>query len=132
MNTHIRNRFTAFKVEELRQKVRYYQNGNFPELKEHTGCTQAELLEMAEKALRNFDRESWQPTKQEKANYLRRIAIETREDADAFKDSDACAKWGALRVCVYCIQELRKLYPELNIYTNHWLSLAKPIKLNNL
>ena len=132
MNTHIRNRFIAFKIQELKQVVDYYQNGYFPELKDYTGLSQAEHLEMAKKALRDFDRETWQPTKQEKANYLRRIAIEARREADAFVDSNIFIKWRRLRVCVYCIQELRKLYPELDIYSNHWLSLAKPIKLNNL
>jgi len=130
MKTYLKNRFTAFKVQELMQTVRYYENGYFPELKEHRGFSQAELLEMAKKSLRDFDSESWQPTKQEKANYLRRIAIEAREEADTC--SDVGIKWGALRTCIRCIQELRQLYPELNIYTNHWLSLAKPIKLNNI
>ena len=132
MNTYLKNRFIAFKIQELIETVRHYQNGYFPELKEHTGFSQEERLEMAKKALRDFDRETWQPTKQEKANYLRRIAIEARREADAFVDSNIFIKWRRLRVCVYCIQELRKLYPELEIYTNHWLSLREPIKLNNL
>ena len=132
MNTYLKNRFIAFKIQELIQAVRHYQNGYFPELKDYTGLSQAEHLEIAEKALREFDRETWQPTKQEKANYLRAIAIETREEAGAFRDSNIFIKWDALRRCVHCIQELRKLYPELNIYTNHWLSLRKPIKLHNL
>ena len=132
MNTYLKNRFTAFKVQELIATVRHYENGYFPELKEHTGFTQAERLEVAKKALRDFDRETWQPTKQEKANYLRGIAIEAREEADAFRDSNVYVKWDALRRCIHCIKELKKLYPELEIYSNHWLSLRKPIKLNNI
>ena len=124
-------RFAAYKREELNHTLIYYKNSYLPELRETAGFTQQERLEMAEKALKDFNPKTWKPTKAEQANYLRRIAIEARREADVFLDSNVYIKWRRLRECIEAIQELRTLYPSLELYSSHWLSLPKPIKVKD-
>jgi len=141
MNKELINFAISNKIAQLKNRVSYYENGYYPELKECTGFSQYEHLEIAKSKLAEFivDVSDYRKTlnvqylgfsKTETANYLRLYAIEQREQANDFKDSNVYIKVRSLRNCINALNELKTLIPELNIYSNHWLSLRKPISLN--
>ncbi|HBH23969.1 MAG TPA: hypothetical protein DDY13_11165 [Cytophagales bacterium] len=128
------------KIQGLKAVVSYYKDARLPEHKEIHGYSQAEALNRAEEKLESFliDVRNYQEhkrfelleiSKQEKANYIRSYAIDQRQKADDFRDNHYI-KFASLRRCIKAIQQLKGMYPELGIYSNHWLSLHKRISLN--
>jgi hypothetical protein len=45
---------------------------------------------------------------------------------------EVLAKWMFLRQCIDCLNVLKALIPGIDIFSNHWLSLRKPINLSQL
>lgn len=130
----------AKKLEALRAKIHYYQTAFLPEIRDYTGSSQSEHLERAKKALEEFKiaindyKESGQESylnlsENEKANYIRVYAIEQREQARNWADSNIFIKWRSLRNAVIATNELKGMLPQLNIYSNHWLCSRTKISL---
>jgi hypothetical protein len=138
MKTEIKVFCVAEKIATLKNRVSYYQNNYLPEIESYTGSNQFQHLDRAKKDLDDFlDSYKWNKldatfealTLNEKANFIRLYAIKAREQADNFKDSNLWIKWRELRACVAACNELRGLIPQLKLYSNHWLSIRKPIAL---
>ena len=129
----------AKKIEGLSNLVKYYETAFLPESYEYTGTTQSQKLERAKQDLESFKvdllhyREHKRfdlldITKSEMMNYLRLFAIEKLEQANDFKGNPFIVG-RALRACIKAIQELIKLEPRLEIYSNKFLASRTVIKL---
>ena len=129
------------KIEALKAIVSYYDNGFYPELRELTGSDQYTHRDRAQKKLDDFlvdvndcrvsgHTSYLKFTDTERANYLRVYAIEQRELADTWADSNVFIKWRSLRRCITALNMLKEMLPDLGIYSNHWLASRNIIKLN--
>lgn len=130
------------KLKGLINKVKHYEQSYLPELREYTGFTQHEHLDMAKEELERFrvgvndynltgNELFLDFTPTEKANYIRLYAIEQREMAADYS-SNPYIKVRALRRCVFALTELKRLVPELDVYSNHWLASRKIINIKQV
>lgn len=140
MDSEIINFAIGKKLEQLNHLVSHYENSYLPELKSATGMSQSEHLKIAKENLNEFKVSVNDYRKSDHSQYLgitgnellnlvRLYAIEQRELADEWADSNIFIKWRALRRCVFAIKLLVKMKPELEVYSNHWLSSRVKIKL---
>ena len=127
------------KTEALRAVVTYYETNHLPDLIETTGRSQAERLNSAREDVNSFkvDVNDYRHhkrfdlldiSKSEMSNYIRLYAIEARETANNFP-SNPLIKWMFYRQAIDAIHELKSLLPELEVYSNNFLSSRVKISL---
>lgn len=120
------------KLAELNQKLRHYKDNYLPDIYSYTGSTQAQHAEKAAQALDAFksniaayrhtgNTDFLGFTRHELANYLRSFAIEQYETAQDWNGINIYIVLPALRKAVKALNELKKLVPELNIYSHRYL-----------
>tara|TARA_R110000772_G_scaffold46279_5_gene105700 strand:+ start:1915 stop:2313 length:399 start_codon:yes stop_codon:yes gene_type:complete len=119
----------SFALRLQTEVVEYWENKHDPELKHNTGRSTYERAEEAREKLKNMETDLLPDvTKEFFANYLRKEAIEARRTANDFP-GNPWIKWGQLRRVIELLKDLKTLIPDLEIYSNHWLSLPKKISL---
>jgi len=140
MDKDIINFIITEKMGHLNRIVSHYKDSYLPDIYEYTGGNQQQHLESAKENLQRFKvnvndfRETENfillgITKTEQANYLRLYAIEQREQAEDWKGCNVFIYIRSLRNCIKAIQLLKGLYPELEIYSNKFLSSRNKINL---
>ena len=127
----------ANKIESYNSLISYYKNSYLPELKQYAMLSQAEYLERYEQERKDFisDANSGIPLKNlkihpsEAMNFLRTEAISQREKAKDFS-TNIYLVMRSLRTCIKICQLLKEFEPKLEIYSNYWLCINRPINLN--
>ena len=128
------------KLKSLNEIVNYYKNAYLPDIYEYTGNTQQKHYERALQKLNDFHRnvkdfgnhgrfDLLEIGEAEMLNYIRLFAIQKREQADDFKHNPLI-KIPSLKKCIEALNLLKQLKPQLEIYSNHWLSTRNAISLN--
>ena len=124
MNKTLQSQVISRHIQTLNAKVRYYENLYDPESKHNHGFSTQEYAERARKELEDFKDsvkylsfDKLDISRSNKANYLRAYAIECYDMARDFSEN-AYLVMRRLRECVEIRQELIKMYPELEIYSN--------------
>ena len=136
MRQALQSRVISSHIQSLRCEVTYYENLHDPELKHNTGFSASERAEFARKELKDFidsvkymSFDKLEISKSEKANYLRAYAIECYDMACDFKDNPYLVM-RRLRECVEIRQELIKLYPQLETFSNRGICTRVTIRIN--
>jgi hypothetical protein len=128
------------KLKSLNKVVEYYKNSFLPDIYDYSGRSQQQHYESALKKLNEFHRDVKDFKKHgrfdllkigetEMLNYVRLFAIQKREQADDFK-YNPLIKIPNLKKCIKALNLLKQLKPQLEIYSNHWLSTRNEILLN--
>jgi hypothetical protein len=127
------------KLQSLNKVVEYYKNSFLPDIYDYSGRSQQQHYESALKKLNEFHRDVkdfkkhgrfdlLKIEKTEMLNYVRLFAIQKREQADDFK-YNPLIKIPNLKKCIKALNLLKQLKPQLEIYSNHWLSTRNEILL---
>jgi hypothetical protein len=127
------------KLKSLNKVVEYYKNSFLPDIYDYSGRSQQQHYESALKKLNEFERDVKDFKKHgrfdllkigetEMLNYVRLFAIQKREQADDFK-YNPLVKIPNLKKCIKALNLLKQLKPQLEIYSNHWLSTRNEILL---
>jgi hypothetical protein len=127
------------KLKSLNKVVEYYKNSFLPDIYDYSGRSQQQHYESALKKLNEFHRDVKDFKKHgrfdllkigetEMLNYVRLFAIQKREQADDFK-YNPLIKIPNLKKCIKALNILKQLKPQLEIYSNHWLSTRNEILL---
>ena len=127
------------KLQSLNKVVEYYKNSFLPDIYDYSGRSQQQHYESALKKLNEFHRDVKDFKKHgrfdllkigetEMLNYVRLFAIQKREQADDFK-YNPLIKIPNLKKCIKALNLLKQLKPQLEIYSNHWLSTRNEILL---
>lgn len=138
MTNEIKSSIISSKMQAMQNYLHYLKNSYLPELKEQ-GTSQQSEIEKEKNRIEKFkiDIQHYNKhkrfnlldiSKHEQANYIRMYAIEQRQKARDFSQNTFIVV-SSLRKCIAAIQILKTMYPQLEIYSNHWLSLPKPIIL---
>ncbi|WP_412464179.1 hypothetical protein [Flavobacterium mekongense] len=126
----------AFKIDLLRASVNYYKNSFLPDFREYSPISQNEALTRAEEKLAEFIRDSRQQTpikymgfqRSEILNCLRSNAIKERQTA-VDHNQNPFIVIRCLKRAVNLANLLKKLEPQLEIYSNKWLCRPQAITL---
>lgn len=118
----------SYKLKSLSAMVDYYKNAYLPDLYHYTGRSKQDCLESAIEELERFqtdvkdyninrDFDVLDIPPYEKANYIRAYLIELYNEATDFSSNPYI--WVRnLRNCILLKQEILKLYPQLEVYSN--------------
>jgi hypothetical protein len=127
------------KLKSLNKVVEYYESSFLPDIYDYSGRSQQQHYESALKKLNEFHRDVKDFKKHgrfdllkigetEMLNCVRLFAIQKREQADDFK-CNPLIKIPNLKKCIKALNLLKQLKPQLEIYSNHWLSTRNEILL---
>jgi hypothetical protein len=120
------------KIEALSDQVIYYKSKYLPDIYEYTGQSQGQHLQYAEEKLKEFKRDVndykqnkrfdlLDITKQEMAQFTRLFVADSYDLACDFSHNPLITG-PALREAILAIQELKKLLPELEIFSNRTIA----------
>lgn len=131
----------AAHLRALKSIVEYYESKSSYVDEYHGGRSQ-QYIDGAKRDLREFQTDiKWYKEhgdfdllkikKHQIANYIREYATDLREEANAFPNN-IYIKWGWRRRIIEALQVLKEMYPELEIYSNHWLASRNGITLKDV
>ena len=136
MNKSFQNQIISKHINSLRLAVDYWNNLHDPEHKHNHGFSTQERAVMAQEELDSFlddtkylSFDKLPISKSDRANYLRAYAIECYDMANDYNENPFIVM-RRLRDCVEIRQELIKLYPELEIYSNRGICTRVAITVN--
>lgn len=135
MRKHLQTQIISRHIQSLQASVDFWENYYDPEHSNHHGCSTKDRAERKREKLKSFKDDikylsfdKLPITEVEQANYLRAYAIECYDTAHDFSDNIYIVM-RRLRECVEIRQELIKLYPQLEIYSNRGICTRTKIRL---
>lgn len=140
MEQHLKTYIISSKIKALKGTVLFYTERTSFDF-EHDVFTKQERVQMAQEKLNSFlqdvkeyhrhgNFELLEIPKHEKAVFIRSYAIEERQKAVDFNQNPFIVI-PALKNCVKALRMLVEIYPQLNTYSNHWLSSRNVIVIND-
>lgn len=141
MSNRLVNDIITKHLQALKSIVEYYESKRSYIDEYYEGCSQ-QYLDRADRDLREFKSsinhyrergnfDSLGLKKHQIANYIRAYAADLREEANAFPNN-VYIKWGWCREIIAALKVLKEVYPELEIYSNHWLASRNCITIKSV